>query len=117
MTIESVNKAISKIFEENQGRGIEAHRELQECIIRSKQSGKWEDCKEPPGISFNKIEHSHTNEDGSSRKWEWGEHGEYVYCKTSTFGISVGWSSTIARKPLIFSDVLEVLIGGKTTAQ
>jgi hypothetical protein len=110
MTIEQVKEAISRLLKKDKAIGFTAYEELRTSIATSKRGGKWQDCQEPAGITYNEIEHSHTNSDGSSCKWAWGAKGEYIYCKTSTYKEGSGWSATVGRKPLVFSDSLLVAI-------
>ena len=110
MTIKQVNEAIDRLFEKDNQAGFSAYEALRASVEASKRSGSWQDCKEPSGIEYTQMEHSHTNKDGSSCKWAWGANGEYIYCKTSIYKEATGWTSTIARKPLIFSDGLLVAI-------
>jgi len=110
MTIKQVNEAIDRLFEKDKQAGFSAYEEMRTSVEASKRSGSWQDCQEPSGIEYTQMEHSHTNKDGSSCKWQWGTHSEYIYCKTSIYKEATGWTSTIARKPLVFSDSLLVAI-------
>ena len=110
MTIKQVNEAVSLLFKKDKALGFTAYEELRTSVAASKRDGKWQDCQEPAGITYNEIEHSHTNKDGSSCKWQWGTHGEHIYCKTSIYKEATGWTSTVGKKPLVFSDSLLIAI-------
>jgi hypothetical protein len=111
MNFKDVDRAVDRLLEKDKRAGVNADKELRASITASKQAGgKWQDCQEPPGITYSETEYSPTNQDGSFAKWQWGVHGDCIYCKTSIYKEATGWTSTVGKKPLFFSDALLMAI-------